>query len=403
LRDWLVSRQRYWGAPIPVIFTDHGPIPTPDDQLPVVLPENVDFDETGGSPIKRMPEFSQTVDPQTGARAERETDTFDTFMESSWYYARFCCPDSADAMLDERARYWLPVDLYIGGIEHAILHLLYARFYHKVMRDQGLVDSSEPFTRLLTQGMVLKDGAKMSKSKGNPVDPQELIERYGADTVRLYTMFTSPPEQALEWNDDAVEGAFRFLRRMWAFACDYRAVLQNAMPVLDGTAAAAELKETRREIHEALQQALFDFEREQFNTVVSGGMKIMNALSRLSAMAENTAVNALRYEGFSILLRLLSPVVPHITHTLWQQLGYGENVLDAPWPVVDETALVRDMVNIVVQVNGKVRAQIEVAADADKTTIEQLALATPNAQRFIEGKPVRKIILVPGKLVNIVC
>jgi leucyl-tRNA synthetase len=403
LRDWLVSRQRYWGAPIPIIFTDHGPIATPDDQLPVVLPENVDFDETGGSPIKKMPAFYETTDPQTGARAERETDTFDTFMESSWYYARFCCPDSADAMLDERARYWLPVDLYIGGIEHAILHLLYARFYHKVMRDEGLVDSDEPFTRLLTQGMVLKDGAKMSKSKGNTVDPQELIERYGADTVRLYTMFTSPPEQALEWNDDAVEGAFRFLRRMWAFAHEHGPALPKATIPADWSDIGAELKETRREIHEALKQALFDFEREQFNTVVSGGMKIMNALARLPASAGDSEANALRHEGFSILLRLLSPVVPHITHTLWQQLDFGGNVLEAPWPVVDETALVRDTVNMVVQVNGKVRAQIEVAVDAEQTTIEQMALAAPNAQRFLDGKAIRKIILVPGKLVNIVC
>jgi leucyl-tRNA synthetase len=306
-------------------------------------------------------------------------------------------------MLDERARYWLPVDLYIGGIEHAILHLLYARFYHKVMRDEGLVDSDEPFTRLLTQGMVLKDGAKMSKSKGNTVDPQELIERYGADTVRLYTMFTSPPEQALEWNDDAVEGAFRFLRRMWAFAHEHGPALPKATIPADWSDMGAELKETRREIHEALKQALFDFEREQFNTVVSGGMKIMNALARLPASAGDSEANALRHEGFSILLRLLSPVVPHITHTLWQQLDFGGNVLEAPWPVVDETALVRDTVNMVVQVNGKVRAQIEVAVDAEQTTIEQMALAAPNAQRFLDGKAIRKIILVPGKLVNIVC
>ena len=369
----------------------------------MVLPENVDFDETGGSPIKKMPAFYETTDPETGAKAERETDTFDTFMESSWYFARFCCPGSDDAMLDERAQYWLPVDLYIGGIEHAILHLLYARFYYKVMRDEGLVNSDEPFTRLLTQGMVLKDGAKMSKSKGNTVDPQDLIERYGADTVRLYTMFTSPPEQALEWNDDAVEGAFRFLRRMWLFAHDYSGVLPTATSEPDWSNAPAELKETRREVHEALKMALFDFEREQFNTVVSGGMKIMNALSRMAAASDDATANGLRREGFGILLRLLSPIIPHITHTLWRQLDYGESVLDAPWPDVDETALVRDTINIVVQVNGKVRAQIEVAADADKATLEQTALETPNAQRFIDGKPVRKVIVVPGKLVNIVC
>lgn len=403
LRDWLVSRQRYWGAPIPSIFTERGQIPTPEDQLPVVLPEDVDFDETGGSPIKKMPEFYETTDPETGTKAERETDTFDTFMESSWYYARFCCPDSDAAMLDARADYWLPVDLYIGGIEHAILHLLYARFYHRVMRDEGLVKSNEPFTRLLTQGMVLKDGAKMSKSKGNTVDPQELIENYGADTVRLYTMFTSPPEQALEWNDDAVEGAFRFLRRMWQFGHDYGEVLQTIDGNPDWNEISAELKETRREIHDALKLALFDFEREQFNTVVSGGMKIMNALTRMSADSGDAMANHLRREGFGILLRLLSPIVPHITHTLWGKLGYGDNVLNAPWPEVDESALVRDTISYVVQVNGKVRAHIDVAADADKTAIEKMALDTPNAQRFIDAKPIRKVIVVPNKLVNIVC
>ena len=407
LRDWLVSRQRYWGAPIPVINTPDGEqLPVPENDLPVVLPEQVEFAPSGGSPIKTMPEFYQTVDPRDGrSPAERETDTFDTFMESSWYYARFACPGSDQAMLDERASYWLPVDLYIGGIEHAILHLLYARFYHKVMRDQGLVDSSEPFTRLLTQGMVLKDGAKMSKSKGNTVDPQELIERYGADTVRLYTMFTAPPEQALEWNDSAVEGAFRFLRRMWHYASEHGADMQQ-----NTSAAAApdnaELKDIRRDIHLALQQALFDFEREQFNTVVSGGMKILNALGQIDSVADKhpeAGCGALRCEGFSILLRLLAPIVPHICHQLWRDLAFGDDILQAPWPVVVESALQRDTLEIVVQVNGKLRAKIEVAADAGKEAVQEQALASDNVQRFVEGKALRKVIYVPGKLLNIVC
>ena len=401
LRDWLVSRQRYWGAPIPVIYASDQTMATPNEQLPVILPEDVDFDETGGSPIKKMAAFYETTDPQSGAPARRETDTFDTFMESSWYYARFCCPDNDQAMLDERADYWLPVDLYIGGIEHAILHLLYARFYHKVMRDQGLVTSSEPFTRLLTQGMVLKDGSKMSKSKGNTVDPQQLIDQYGADTVRLYTMFTAPPEHSLEWNDDAVEGAARFLKRMWAFAYQHGPALQSAHTDLDWTQADATIKTARREIHQALQQTLHDFAREKFNTVVSGSMTIMNVLTHLPG--DDAQAQAVRREGFSILLRVLSPIVPHITHTLWRELSFGDDILHAPWPVIDDQALLRDSINLVVQINGKVRAQIEVPVDADQAMIEKLAQEAPNAQRFIEAKPIRKIIVVPGKLVNIVC
>jgi len=399
LRDWGVSRQRYWGAPIPIINCPDGEaVPAPD--LPVTLPEDVAF-EGVVSPIKKMPAFYETTCPRTGAPAERETDTFDTFMESSWYYARFACPDSNQAMLDERADYWLPVDQYVGGVEHAILHLLYARFFHKLLRDEGLVKSSEPFTRLLTQGMVLKDGVKMSKSKGNTVDPQELVDTYGADTVRLFIIFAAPPEQALEWSDAGVEGAHRFLRRLWAFACEHGEAIRTASREPNWALAATELKDLRREVHDALKQALFDFERQQFNTVVSGGMKIFNTVSRIED--DSDMGHALRREGLSILLRLLAPITPHITHALWQALGYEGVVVDAPWPVPDESALVRDLIPLVVQVNGKVRARIEMPADADKATIEQTALAEPNAQRFIEGKTVRKIIVVPGKLVNIVC
>ena len=392
LRDWGVSRQRYWGCPIPIINCGNcGEVPVPEEQLPVVLPEDVAFDGVG-SPIKKMPEFYKTTCPKCGAEAERETDTFDTFMESSWYYARYTCRDNDGAMLDERADYWLPVNQYIGGIEHAILHLLYARFYHKLLRDQGLVNSDEPFENLLTQGMVLKDGAKMSKSKGNTVDPQELIDRYGADTVRLFTMFAAPPEQSLEWNDSGVEGAHRFLKRLWAYTHEHKSVLGGAIETHEGS------KDARREIHEALQQALSDFGRYQFNTVVAACMKMMNTLGKV----EGEGADALRNEGVSILLRLLSPIAPHATHALWQELGYGDDILTAPWPEVDEQALVKDAIDLVVQVNGKVRSQISVPAGADNGAIEEIALADAKVQNFIEGKTIRKIIVVPGRLVNVV-
>ena len=411
LRDWGVSRQRYWGCPIPIIHCPScGEVPVPADQLPVVLPEEVEFDGVG-SPIKKMPAFYETSCPKCGSKAERETDTFDTFMESSWYYARYTCRDNEKAMLDSRADHWLPVDQYIGGIEHAILHLLYARFYHKLMRDEGLVKSDEPFANLLTQGMVLKDGAKMSKSKGNTVDPQEMIERYGADTVRLFTMFAAPPEQSLEWNDSGVEGAHRFLRRVWAFATDnfeHIKAGQSFNPKwedIDDTQKTA-----RREIHELLKQAEFDFSKYQFNTVVAACMKIMNTLSSVPATVEAgkssqpsaDVRNSIWAEGFSILLRLLGPVAPHIAHILWRELDYGDDILTAPWPGADEAALVKDSIELVVQVNGKLRGRIDVPADAAKDTIEEVALAEPNVQRFIEGKTIRKIVVVPGRLVNVV-
>ncbi len=392
LRDWGVSRQRYWGCPIPIInCPDCGAVPVPADQLPVVLPEDVAFDGVG-SPIKKMPEFYETTCPKCGGKAERETDTFDTFMESSWYYARYACRDNDGAMLDKRADYWLPVDQYIGGIEHAILHLLYARFYHKLLRDEGLVNSDEPFKNLLTQGMVLKDGSKMSKSKGNTVDPQELIDRYGADTVRLFTMFAAPPEQSLEWNDAGVEGANRFLKRLWSYVSEHKAALGGESKSHDGS------KDARREIHEVLQQALADFGKYQFNTVVAACMKMMNTLSKLDGDGADELCN----EGVSILLRLLSPIAPHITHTLWSELGYGGDILTAPWPEVDESALVKDSIDLVVQVNGKMRSQISVPAGADNKVIEEAALADEKVQSFIEGKTIRKIIVVPGRLVNVV-
>ena len=391
LRDWGVSRQRYWGCPIPIINCPTcGAVPVPEADLPVRLPEDIEFDGVG-SPIKKMPEFYECECPKCGGKAERETDTFDTFMESSWYYARYASRANPDAMLDKNADYWLPVDQYIGGIEHAILHLLYSRFFHKLMRDEGLVNSDEPFHNLLTQGMVLKDGAKMSKSKGNTVDPQELIEKYGADTVRLFTMFAAPPEQSLEWNDSGVEGAARFLKRVWTFANEHSAEL-GGLVVTTGAH-----KDARREIHESLAQALGDFGKYQFNTVVAACMKMMNTLGKLDSNCF-----ALHNEGYSILLRLLSPIAPHIAQKLWAELGYGTDILTAPWPEVDEQALVKDSIEMVVQVNGKVRGKVEVPASADNAAIEEAALADEKVQSFIDGKTIRKIIVVPGRLVNVV-
>jgi len=398
LRDWGVSRQRYWGSPIPIInCASCGAVPVPEDQLPVVLPVEVEMDGVG-SPIKKMPEFYNCTCPKCGAAAERETDTFDTFMESSWYYARYCSADNDKAMLDERANYWLPVDQYVGGIEHAILHLLYARFFNKLMRDVGLVKTDEPFENLLTQGMVLKDGVKMSKSKGNTVDPQALIERYGADTARLFMMFAAPPEQSLEWADSGVDGAARFLKKVWVLGSKNEAVLAKSAKTGFDNADDAQ-KATRREIHEILKQALYDFDKQQFNTVVAACMKIMNALGTLKS---GGAHNAILDEGFSIVLRLLSPIAPHIAHILWRELGYGDDVLDASWPEVDESALVRDSIEMMVQVNGKVRGKITVAANAAKDAVEAAARTDENVMRFTEGKAIKKVIVVPGRLVNIV-
>ncbi len=436
LRDWGVSRQRYWGCPIPVVYGPDGrPEPAPD--LPVVLPEDVVVDGTG-SPLARMPAFYDLGD---GRR--RETDTFDTFVESSWYFARYCSWDCDTAMVDERADYWLPVDQYVGGIEHAVLHLLYARFFHKVMRDEGLVHCDEPFTRLLTQGMVVAetyyrkhadgrmewfnpaeveverdargrvvkavwtgDGQpvtpggleKMSKSKNNGVDPQTLIDRYGADTVRLFIMFAAPPDQTLEWSDEGVEGAHRFLRRLWNLAMGRAALVAAAGPLEAGRLSES-LSEARREIHTALKKALYDYERQQFNTVVSAAMTMVNTLSRLDASEASAPV--LR-EGLSIVIRLLAPIAPHVAHALWRELGLGEDVLEGGWPAVDEAALAAATVEIGVQVNGKLRARITVPAEADRERLEALARGHANVARHLEGKTVRKVIVVPGRLVNFV-
>lgn len=401
LRDWGVSRQRYWGAPIPVINCDScGSVAVPEQDLPVVLPEDVEFDGVG-SPIKRMDSFINTTCPKCGQAAERETDTFDTFMESSWYYGRYASRDQDKAMLDERADYWTPVDQYIGGIEHAILHLLYARFYHKLLRDEGLVHSDEPFKNLLTQGMVLKDGSKMSKSKGNTVDPQGLIERYGADTVRLFIMFASPPEQSLEWSDAGVEGAHRYLKRLWKAVFDHVDAAGAQSTVLNVDALTGEQKSMRLKLHETLKKVNDDFSRRlTFNTAIAANMELLNHLSKFSDDSEQGT--AIRQEVLENIVLMLAPIIPHLSHQLWQNLGHKNIIIDQPWPRFDETALVKDTMEMVVQVNGKVRGKIEVSSNADKESCEKAALENEKVIRFIDGKPVRKVIVVPKKLVNIV-
>ena len=447
LRDWGISRQRYWGTPIPIIHCDScGSVPVPEKDLPVVLPQDC-VPDGSGNPLNKREDFLRCDCPQCGKPARRETDTMDTFVDSSWYFMRYCDPKNEEQMVAGGANYWMPMDQYIGGIEHAILHLLYARFWTKVMRDLGLVKVDEPFTNLLTQGMVLNHiysrrtpqgaieyfwphevenvhdesgrivGAKlksdgsavsydgvgtMSKSKNNGVDPQDLIDQYGADTARLFVMFASPPEQTLEWNDAGVEGANRFLRRVWTYA-HAQAERVKASQEVDFGALPEQHKALRREIHKILQQADHDFRRLQYNTVVSACMKMLNTLegAKLDESAQSNAVIA---ESLSVFLRVLYPVAPHITHVLWQELGFNVafgDLLDAPWPQVDPAALEQAEIELVVQVNGKLRGSVTVPKDADKAAIEAAALANENVKKFVEGTP-KKVIVVPGKLVNIV-
>jgi leucyl-tRNA synthetase len=444
LRDWGVSRQRYWGCPIPIIYCPKcDAVPVPEEQLPVVLPEDVQFMGVQ-SPIKADPEWRRTTCPQCGGPAERETDTFDTFMESSWYYARYTSPGATD-MVDARANHWLPVDQYIGGIEHAILHLLYFRFYHKLLRDAGLVHSDEPATNLLCQGMVIaetfyrdnadgsrewinpadveiqrderarvvgallkadgqpvKIGAteKMSKSKNNGVDPQSMVGKYGADTVRLFSMFAAPPDQSLEWNEAGVEGMARFLRRFWREVVSH--VQQGPAPALDPAALDARQKTLRRQVHEAIQKVSDDIGRRySFNTAIAALMELLNAVAKFDdASGQGRAV---RHEALESMVLLLNPVTPHVSHALWQALGHGETLIeDQPWPKADPAALVRDAVTLAVQVNGKLRATIEVAVSAGKDEIERLALAEPKVAEYTGGQAPKKVIVVPGKIVNIV-
>ena len=399
LRDWGVSRQRYWGTPIPILnLGNGGEIPVPADRLPVLLPEDVVMDGVH-SPIKADEEWKKTE--YNGEYAEHETDTFDTFMESSWYYARYTSPN-ADQMLDsDKANYWLPVDQYVGGIEHAILHLLYARFFHKLMRDEGLVECDEPFERLLCQGMVLKDGAKMSKSKGNTVDPEELIKEYGADTVRLFSMFAAPPEQSLEWTESGVDGAFRFLKKLWKAIHTH---LEAGSPgELDTAALDSKQKDLRRKTHETIKKVTDDYARRQtFNTAIAAVMELLNEVSRHADRATPLGL-AVEREALEAATLLLAPIVPHVSHELWRELGNNDvPVIDQSWPELDESALVRSSITIVLQVNGKVRDKIDAPADADKDALQNMALSNDNVKKFIDGKMVRKVIVVPGKLVNIV-
>lgn len=406
LRDWGVSRQRYWGAPIPMITCeDCGIVPVPENDLPVVLPENVDLSQNG-SPLQNCPEFINTTCPRCEKDAVRESDTFDTFVESSWYYARFACIGQTTAMLDDRAKYWTPVDQYIGGIEHAVMHLLYARFFHKLMRDEGLVNSDEPFKSLLSQGMVLKDGVKMSKSVGNIVDPNALIEKYGADTARLFVMFAAPPEQSLEWSDAGVDGSYRFLNRVWSFSNQNRETIIEINEALMDTSVSIEwqncdsrLKKARHNIHQILQQISNDYNRHQFNTVVSGCMKLFNEIS--SYKIQNEDDKFLIHAGISYLLRCLAPITPHICHVLWQNLGFSKAIIDAPWPKVDKSALKTDEVNFVVQVNGKLRAEFSGNPNLENDVI--ISMAKEHAASFIDNKQVVKAIVVAHRhLVNLV-
>lgn len=446
LRDWGISRQRYWGCPIPIIHCDAcGSVPVPDDQLPVVLPEDC-VPDGSGNPLHKRLDFLHVDCPKCGKPARRETDTMDTFVDSSWYYARYATRFGAGKMVDDETNYWMTVDQYIGGIEHAILHLLYSRFWTKVMRDVGLVTYREPFAHLLTQGMVLNnaffhkpegggknyfweseidiqkdakghitgatlkaDGSTlehelttMSKSKNNGVDPQSLIEQYGADTARFFMMFAAPPEQTLEWSDAGVEGAYRFLKRVWtfghAFATDIRPQI-GAQRTLASAKLPDALAAFRREIHLLLKQANYDLGKQQFNTVASATMKMLNALEK--APREGALAAEVIEECFGILLRVLSPLTPHISHALWNQLGYGNDILAAAWPEPLEAALVQDEIELMLQVNGKLRGSLRVPADATKDAIEAAALAHEGAIKFLEGRPAKKVIVVPGRLVNI--
>jgi len=446
LRDWGISRQRYWGCPIPLIHCEScGVVPVPDDQLPVVLPQDL-VPEGSGNPLGKTPSFYECTCPKCGQPAKRETDTMDTFVDSSWYYARYACADQNRAMTDDRANYWLPVDQYIGGIEHAILHLLYSRFWSKVMRDTGLLKTDEPFTNLLTQGMVLneifyrKGGSgriayynpvdvdiqydesgkrcgvllhedqqpvesggigTMSKSKNNGVDPQKLVEEYGADTARLFMMFASPPTQTLEWSDTGVDGSYRFLKRLWKQVHTH--VEQGVVTVDSGLHQnlSTELKALRFQLHHTISKVTDDLERRHtFNTAIAAVMELMNNLAKVQ---DNDAVTRnLMQEAMENIVLLLSPIVPHVCHALWHELRPGTELLDQPWPQADSSALVQDEVKLMLQVNGKLRGQIMVAKDANKATIEQATLENEQVQKFIDGAAIRKIIVVPGKLVNVV-
>ena len=402
LRDWGVSRQRYWGCPIPIINCNNcGAVPVDLEDLPVRLPEDVEVSGVG-SPLMKIPEFYNASCPKCGSPSQRETDTFDTFFESSWYFARYTCVDQNKAMLDERANYWLPVDQYIGGIEHAILHLLYSRFFVKLLRDEGIITSDEPFTNLLTQGMVLKDGAKMSKSKGNTVDPQEMIEKYGADTARLFILFAAPPTQDLEWSDSGIEGAYRFINKFYRLVTGFiedkkgRDISNLEVGSLNNVQ-----KDLRQKTHQALKKVGDDFgRRHSFNTAIATMMELNNALSRFSDASPQGIM--VRQESIEIMLKCLNPVIPHLCHHLWLLLGKKEAMVDVLWPNVDDSALIQDEVQIIVQVNGKLRAKLMAPADSENQTIQELVFTDKRVAKFTDGKTILKVIVVPNKLVNVV-
>ena len=402
LRDWGVSRQRYWGCPIPIINCPScGTVPESVDMLPVRLPENVAFDGVG-SPLKKMADFYNTKCPNCGGASERETDTFDTFFESSWYFARYTCMDQKDAILDKRANYWLPVDQYIGGIEHAILHLLYSRFFTKLLRDEGIVDAGEPFTNLLTQGMVLKDGAKMSKSKENTVDPQEMISKYGADTARLFILFAAPPTQDLEWSDSGIEGAHRFINKFYRFVSGFVNSKKGIeISTINHSALNEEQKTIRQKTHLALQKVGDDFgRRHSFNTAIATMMELNNSISRFSdTSSEGMSV---KQEAIEIMVKCLSPVIPHVCHHLWFLLDGTDAVVNTNWPKVDESALIQENVQIIAQVNGKLRAKIMAPLDSENLVVQEIALKDERVKRFTENKKTIKVIVVPNKLINIV-
>ena len=399
LRDWLISRQRYWGAPIPVLTNEQGDLVSESDEnLPVSLPEEVEFDGVH-SPLKTMSDFYEVNDRDIPL--VRETDTFDTFMESSWYYARFCSSDSDKAMLDDRAKYWLPVDLYIGGIEHAILHLLYARFYHKLLRDEGLVEGNEPFKRLLTQGMVLNDGAKMSKSLGNTVDPEEMIQNYGADTVRLFMMFTSPPEQSLEWSDTAINGSYRFLKKLWKLIKTHQDSIKDIPGISSNEKFNGNQNKLRRKTHQTISKVTDDIGRRYtFNTAIAAVMELVNEVSAFNV--DDELDRQVIKEAIESILLLLSPIVPHICHQLWLDINHDQPIIDARWPKYDSSLLKSETSLIVVQVNGKLRSKLEVDASISEDELKSMALSDEKVVRFINGNEIKKIIVIPEKLVNIV-
>ncbi len=407
LRDWGISRQRYWGAPIPIVYCDRcGIVPVPEEELPVELPLNVEFKPRGGSPLAECEEFVRTRCPRCGGEARRETDTMDTFVESSWYFARFACADYDEGPLDpKRVRYWLPVDQYIGGIEHAVLHLLYSRFFVKVLRDMGIVEFDEPFTRLLTQGMVIKDGAKMSKSKGNIVDPDDMIARYGADTTRLFILFASPPEKDLDWREEGVEGSFRFLNRLWRLIYEMREQIEGVEPFRGPQSSLTpEGAEFRRQVHKTIKKVTEDIERFHFNTAIAAVMELVNYLYLMKEKeVQEPQILSLWREALENLVILLHPFVPHITEELWEALGHSPSLWDAPWPSYDPDAVLEEEMLIVVQVNGKLRDRITVPASWDEERIKEQALRSPRIRRHTEGKEIRRIIYVPKRLVNIVC